>query len=446
MKKALVILPLLLAACAVGPDYQRPDVSLSDRFIGANAAAVADVAQQRWWQDYNDPLLSTLVEQGLSQSLDVLTAIERIQQARANAKATGLSAAVSGSLDVANVRQGGDAIDGVQVIDSQQLSAALVVDLFGRVQRGREAALADLVAAKAESQTVRLAWLAELVSAYADARYYQAVKKLAENTIAAREQTAAIIRLQFEAGASTQFEVATAEALLATAKADVPRYQALFSANVFSIATLLNTSATEVFAQMEAPSEQLETPAIYELGVPADLLRNRPDVRSAEADLAAAVANVGVAQAALYPAISLSGTVGASDGLESWTFGPQLSLPIFNQVALRANRDAAESIAAQAELQWRAAVLKAVEDVQIGQSNLEHYTARSTALQQAAESYQQALAMAQENFRAGAITLLDLLDTDRNALAASLSAASAINDNAKAWAVLKIAIGAGAGE
>lgn len=195
---------------------------------------------------------------------------------------------------------------------------------------------------------------------------------------------------------------------------------------------------------MQKGAPLLRTPGRVKAGVPADLLRNRPDLRASEASLRAAVAAVGVAEADLLPSITLSGTVANSSGTRSWSLGPELSLPVLNRGALRANRDAKVSAARQAELSWRSAVNGAVEDVQVAASNLTQYRLRQSALEQAARSYGHALGLAQQNYEAGAITLLDLLDTDRSAASARISAASAANETAQEWAFLQIALGAGA--
>ncbi|MBU2960280.1 efflux transporter outer membrane subunit [Citreicella sp. C3M06] len=444
MKTRSLLLSLLLAGCAVGPEYQRPEVALQTRFVEGSAETIGAIAAQRWWLDYKDPTLTELVTRGLAQNLDVMAAIEAIRQAQAELRETGVNSAVDGSLSGARTTSGGDGFDGSSTIDSGELDASMVIDLFGGIRREREAAQASLTAARAEAETVRLAWLAELISAYADARYYQEVLALTRTTIRTRTETVAIIQRQFEAGATTEYELAEAEALLSTARASLPEYAALFDANVYAIATLLNEPAAPIMAQMQKGAPQLSTPGGDSTGVPADLLRNRPDVRSAEADLAEAVANVGVTEAALYPSLSLSGSVGRSDGADSWSFAPALSLPVFNQGQLRASRDAQISVAKQAEITWRSAVSSAVEDVQVARSNLSHYRQRASLLRTAASDYDRALSLAQENYRKGAITLLDLLDTDRSAASARISAASAVNDAAQAWATLKIATGSGA--
>ncbi len=443
MKPLFLLLGLIVAGCAVGPDFQRPDLSLQARFAGGDAEAVEAVAVQAWWRSYGDATLDGLVARGLAQNLDGMTAIEAIRQAQAELRETGVNAALEGSLSASDTRAGGDSIT-TTTTDSTELGAGFVIDLFGSIRRERESALASLSAARADAETVRLAWLAELIAAYSDARYFQEVLALTRDTIKAREETVDITRSQYEAGAATEYELAEAQALLSTARASLPQYAALFDARVYAIATLLNEPAGPILRRLQNGAAQLRTPGGAHTGVPADLLRNRPDVRSAEAELAAAVAEVGVAEAALYPSLSLTGSVGRSDSVGTWSFGPDLSIPVFNQSSLRANRDAQISAAKQAEITWRAAILEAVEDVQVAQSNLARSRQRAALLRTAANDYRRALSLAQENYRNGAITLLYLLETDRNTASARISAASAVNDAAQAWATLKIATGAGA--
>ncbi|MDK3019253.1 efflux transporter outer membrane subunit [Pseudodonghicola flavimaris] len=444
MKYASLSVLVLLTACTVGPRHQVPQATVQQRFIGGDAATVGAVAQQRWWEEYRDRELSALIGTGLQQNLDSLAAMERIREAQARLRATGVNAAMDGALETGRSRSGGDATT-TGTATSSGLSASFVIDLFGGIRRGRDSALAGLAGAQADLDTTALAWVAELIAAYADARYNQEALALTRETIRTREQTLEITRQKYDAGAATEYEVAEAEASLASARAALPQYNAAFSTNVFAIGTLLNTQSGPILARMQRGAPQLRIPAPRGSGVPADLLRNRPDIRSAEAALAAAVAEAGVSEAELYPALTLSGSVARVSSTDSWSFGPVLSLPVFNQGALAANRDAAVSAARQAAIDWQAAVLTAVEDVQVAQAQLTQYRQRAVALRRAAEAYDRALQLAQQNYRDGAITLLDLLDTDRSAASARISAASAANDAAKAWATLRIAIGAGAG-
>ncbi|MCA0996120.1 efflux transporter outer membrane subunit [Alloyangia pacifica] len=440
------LLPLLLAAgcAAVGPEYERPQMALQQDFVGGTSGPVAQVAAKAWWQDYRDPMLSDFIARGLSQNLDVAAARERIRQAEANLRATGVNAALDGALDASRTRSGGEA-SAISTASASDLSASLVLDMFGGIRREQQAAAADLSAARSDLQQARLAWLADLVAAYSDARYYQQALALSRNTINSRVETVRVTQDQYDAGAETEYNLAQAQALLDAARADLPGYHAQFNANVFALATLLNEPAGPLMAQMEKGAPQLRTPAGGATGVPADLLRNRPDVRYYEQLLQAAVADVGVAEADRLPSLTLSGDLGVTSGTSSWSFGPALSLPLLNQGLLSAKRDAAISEARQAEIDWRSSVRGAVEDVQVAQSNLSLYRQKSNALQTSAASYERALGLARDNYRGGAITLLDLLDTDRSAASARISAASARNDAAKEWATLQIAIGAGAG-
>nr|WP_321981595.1 efflux transporter outer membrane subunit [uncultured Cohaesibacter sp.] len=442
--KLLKLMPIvLLAGCAVGPDYQRPDIGLSANYVGSKVNASLVARDDAWWKDYKDARLNAFISRGLEQNLDVAAAKERIKEAQANMRATGVNSAVDGSASLSRTRSGGDGV-GVSNVTNRDLSASLVIDMFGGLRREREAAKASMLAAKADLEETRLAWLAELIADYSDARYYQQALALTRETIKSRVETVSIINKQVTVGDATEYDLAEAQALLDSARADLPQYLAYFNAQIFAIASLLNEPAGPILAEMQKGAPQLRTPGRISTGTPADLLRQRPDVRYYEELLHAAVADVGVATADMLPSLTLSGDLGISAGADSWSFGPELSLPILSQGKLAAQRDASVSQAKQAEIDWRSAVTSAVEDVQVAQSNLTQYRLRSAALQQSARSYKKAFDLAQKNFRGGAITLLDLLDTDRSTASAKINAASAANDAAKEWATLQIAIGSGA--
>ncbi|OCX61294.1 RND transporter [Thioclava sp. SK-1] len=436
---------MLVAGCAaVGPNFQAPNAALTAQFVGGDAAQLNEVAQKAWWRDYRDPMLTGLVERGFAQSLDIVQAQERIRQARAQLRQTGVNSALSGSGTVSRTRSGTDG-QGSAWQTNSDLSAGVVLDLFGGIRREQEAAQANLVAAQSDVGTQRLAWLAELIADYSDARYYQEALALTRQTITTRQDTFNITQQEVNAGAATTFELAEAQAALDSARAELPSYLAQFRASVFAIATLMNEPAGPLMAQMQRGASQLRIPGNIATGVPADLLRNRPDVRYYEAVLHQQVAQVGVDQAALYPSLSLTGDVSGVSTTKSWSFGPSVTLAILNQGALRAARDAQVSAAKQAEIDWRSAVMGAVEDVQVAQSNLQQYRQQAARLDQAAQSYTRALELGRTNYRNGALTLLDLLDTDRSQATARIAAASARNTAAQEWAMLQIAIGAGAG-
>ncbi|ALR18116.1 efflux transporter outer membrane subunit [Vibrio natriegens] len=436
---------LFVAGCTtVGPDFQQPDIDISQSYIGVeqNAQRSEQLTVNAWWLEFNDPVLNGLIERGLKQNLDIAAAKERIREAEAVMRTTGINAQLDGSADTDYLRSGGEGTS-TDNVSTTSLSATFVIDLFGGISREREAAIADLAAAEADLETTRLAWLADLVSAYLDARYYQKTLTLTNETIRSRMDTVDITDLQYRAGASTEYDLVKAQALLESARADYPGYIASLNANIFSIATLLNEPADKIMQEVQQNTVEQNIPSTPGYGVPADLLRNRPDIHYYESLLHAAVADVGVATADMYPSLTLTGDISTIDGDGSWSFGPALSLPIFNQGALRAQKDVKLSVAKQAEIDWRSAVIDAVEDVQVSISNFTQYQTQSDALKKSSDFYSKALLLAQQNFRDGAITLLDLLDTDRSAASAKISAASAINETTKEWVTLQIAMGAG---
>jgi multidrug efflux system outer membrane protein len=439
---------LLAAGCAaVGPDPDaRPAIPVPATFVEDGTAPAGKVASRAFWAEYRDPVLNDLIARGLKQNLDEAAARERIRAAAADLRGTGvLAGQVSGTASAARER-GASAGGAVQTAGNSSLGANFVFDLFGGARRERQGAAASLESAKAGLGTARLAWIAELIDAYGDARYYQQALALTRKTVSTREETVRITRDQREFGVVSEFDMAQAEALLAGARAELPGYEAQFNAQAYRIATLLNEPAAGVLAQMKRGAAQPRIPATGRAGVPADLLRNRPDLRAAEYDLAAALAAVGVATADLLPSLSLTGSVSETGGAKSWGFGPAISFPVLNQGALQATRARRMAEAREAEIAWRAAVSQAVEDVQVAQSNLRRYREQAAALEGAAAAYDRAYQLARTSFAEGELALLDLLDSDRSTASARLSAASARNQAAKEWAALQIATGAGAGE
>ncbi|TMV85409.1 efflux transporter outer membrane subunit, partial [Thioclava sp. BHET1] len=331
MTKALSLMSLLLvSACAVGPNFQQPAVPLSASFAGGSAGSDGNVANQAWWRSYNDPRLTRYVETGLSQNLDVQGAQERIREAQAELRETGVNEAVTGTVDASRTRGGGTG-QSPHYATTATLSPAIVLDLFGGLRRERESATAALVAAQADLQETRLEWLASMIEAYSNARYYQEAIALTRASISSRSETLQITQKQFDNGDATTYDLAEARAVLQTAQADLPQYVALFNSNVYAIANLLNQPGEPILAQMRKGAPQLRIPYTAASGIPADLLRNRPDVRYDEALLHEAVANVGVATADMLPSVSLGGTLSDEAGTRSWSFGPSISLPLLSQ-------------------------------------------------------------------------------------------------------------------
>lgn len=444
MKQTFGILAALafLSACdVVGPDYVEPAVDVPQRFVGGGSSALLEAPTEQWWRRLDTPFLNELVARGSAQNLDVLTALERIRAADAALSRTGVNAQTDGALSARSTRRGGDDIDeGTQ--SGVSADAAYVFDLFGGVRRDRERAIANFEASQFDAGAVRLAYLADLVDSYIQARYFQEAAAITRQTIASRRRTLALVSERREAQEATELELQQARALLSAAEASLPFLIAQFEVNVFHIATLLGEPAAPLLARMQQGARQPRPRGFTAIGIPADLVRNRPDVRAAERSLAAATAAVGVAEARLYPSLRISGnfTVGTDD---SWSFGPGIALPVLDRGVLRGDRNIAISLARQAELDWRNQVLVAIEEVQVALTLGRNWSRQMTFLEQAARESGQVLRLSRESYAGGLVTLTDVLDAERANSANRLAVADAVRNYAASWARLQVATGKG---
>jgi len=465
MKIVKALLPLsllLLSGCVVGPDYQAPNAALPAKFSEGGQATADDVTLKPWWEAFRDKKLNSLVAQGLGENLDVQQSIERIIEARADvivAAAGGLpEISASGSGSVAG--QDGSYPRNSSGNDHSETKtiggggdASWLIDLFGQYRRAKESANASLDAAYADVNVARLAYLSDLTSSYIEARYNQEAYALQQKSLASRRETLKLTNDIKAAGAASSLDVVQAEGLVNSTLAELPGYQTGFNQAANHIATLLGLPATSVTAGLRNGSSQPSPRYNTKIGVPADLVRNRPDIRKAERLLAAATASIGVAEAQLYPSLSLSGTIdgsrivasAASGGLSSWSFGPSLSLPIFNGGRLKANVDIAKSGAQQQYLAWKQTVLNGVEEVENALVALRNNYQTVAALRKVVDSYEQALSLARESYKGGATSLLDVLDAERSLATSRISLASGIRNLANNYVSLNVAIGGGAG-
>jgi multidrug efflux system outer membrane protein len=438
---------LALGACTVGPDYRAPVIDLAGRYAHGAATPLPAAAAEPWWRELNDARLNAYVAQGNAANLTLAAALERIRAAEAALGRTGLNAATSGALSSDVTVTGGSSADPDWRANTR-FGAAWVLDLFGAQRRGRERALAGFDAAQFDAGVARLALVSEITATYLRARHQQAAAAITRGSIARRGQLLGLVEELRQAGAATLLDVEQARALLKTAEANLPALEAGFEANVFRLATLLDRPAAPLLTEMREGAPQPRPRPVAEPGVPADLLRNRPDVRLAERRLAAAVAAVGVAEAALYPSVTLNGNIGLLQTGQggtgnSWSFGPALNLPILNRGALQADREVARSEARQAELAWRAAVRVAVQEVQVALSQLHHLRRQVAATEESLVYTGRVLELSRASYRARETTLTEILDAEISLANGRIGLAGALRDQALAWAELQVAAGKG---
>lgn len=433
-----------LTACApVGPEYVSPSMDLSNRFADGAGASRGQRSDEQWWMDYRDPILNDLINRGFSQNLSIKSAQAAAQAAEARAQAAGLSALQQPSTAAASTDR--TEIDGgpTNRTNSATLNVTYVFDVFGRVQRNHEAADAARAASRFRVGTARLAYLSAIVGSYIDARYALELLELNRQAIASQRQLLRIVRDRRAEGEASELQVAQAQASLDTQIAQLPLLESTFRASVFSIATLLDEPALPLLVKLERGAPQPMPHGSHAIGVPADLLLNRPDIKSAERNFAAAVARVGVAEAELYPSIALSGTIGINSDASTVGLGPTLSVPLLNRKALEANRQAAAAQAEQAQIEWRASVTQAIGEAQSAQSAFHSAQREAASLRSALRSNRRALELTNSAYLEGEASLLDLIAATEDVTETRQSLALAIQRTASSWLNLQIASGAG---
>lgn len=430
-----------LSACATEAPHKTPDPALPATFAAGQARPVGDITTEEWWRELDDPVLNRLIDRALASNLSIAEAMVRIDQARAAERATGLTETLGGTATLSGTRSGGDIPSSTTT--SGSLMPSLVLDLFGGIRQGQARAAADLSAATQDVGTARLAMLSSVIGYYLDLRYDERAMALTRAGIDTRRRTLELVKSQLKVGLGSDLDVARAQSNFESAEAELPRLQSDYFANLFAIATLLAEPAQPIAGELGHSGRIPRPGKAGSTGVPADLLRNRPDIRAAEQRLAAAWASVGVARAELYPSLSLTGSVTFAT-TDTWSYGPRLSLPLFNHAALDAAKDKAVAAAQEQELVWRATILQAVQEVQSAQANLSAARQELESRSRVTAAAERVQTLSEATYREGATSLIDLLTDQRSYADARQAEAKAQHDLALSWAKLQTAIGRGA--
>ncbi|MGK9264087.1 efflux transporter outer membrane subunit [Sinorhizobium meliloti] len=425
---ALLLTATTLAGCVVGPDYQKPLLALPANWGNAKQAKPSRPPElTEWWQRLRDPMLNELVQEAVSGSLDVAAAKARIREARASYRqsAGALFPSADGSSSV--TRNKSSAMTTVQgdIYSQYQagFDASWEIDLFGANRRAVEAARYGLDAAEEDLRSTLLTLIGDIASNYVEARGYQARIALARRTAASQRETAALTRTKFEAGASSAVDVSNAAGQAASTEADIPELEAAYAQTVHRLSVLTGRAPAALTDRLKKyaaiPTPKLPIPT----GIPAEILLTRPDVRLAERQYAQATARIGEAEAARYPGVSLTGDI-ATSGLKlgdlgknssiSWSFGPTLSVPIFNGGQLKAAVDVARAQRDQYFIAYRSSVLTALEDVENAIVSLAQERIRNGKLASSASHYREAASLARSLYQSGASSFLDLLEAERS--------------------------------
>lgn len=449
---SLSVTAILLAGCAVGPDYISPRIALPASWSSSTAEAPArPVELAAWWQRLGDKDLNALIEEAVAGNLDVAAAKAKIRQARASERQTGAALLPSASSSASASRQSTRGAD-AEAQFKAGFDASWEIDLFGGNARNAEAARYGSEAADEDLDAVLLTLVGDVATNYVSARGYQARIALAQRSAATQRAIADLTRTKFEAGSASAVDVSNAEGQAASTEAKLPDLTTAYSEAVHRLSVLTGRAPAELDGRMKKGGPIPRPRQAVPTGIPADLITNRPDIRRAERQYAQATAKIGVAAAERYPSISLGGTLsttatsigdlGKASSI-SWSLGPSLSIPIFNGGKLAAAQEAAEASRDQYLVAWKASVLKGLEDVENAIVAYRQERIKNGRLSAAAESYRRASELAQSLYQSGSSSFLDVLDAERSLYSAEDSLLSSTVAIANTYISLNKALGGG---
>ncbi|KAA9020775.1 efflux transporter outer membrane subunit [Sphingobium limneticum] len=460
---------LMLSACAAGPNYHAPQTSalgVPATYSQGDSAALSDTDLATWWTRLNDPALSSLIDNAIANNLDIVQAQARLRQAReslrqANASflpqvsgsATGgrnySSQDAGGRLDSSGNPIGGGSSNWSSSY-SARANASWQVDLFGELSRTSEAARADLAASGYDLANVRMTIISELVTNYVQARLAQQQLTIARETQAVQKDNYDIAGWRLQAGLVSSLDEQQAKAQLAQTNASVPQLEASLRGSLNRIAVLTGQAPGEATRTLETPAPIPVATTQIATGIPADTLRQRPDIRSAERALAAATARIGVAQAQLYPSLGISGNIGTTSNafkdlfslITGGVFG-NVAQTIFDGGRLRSQVRSQKAATDAAFAAYKQSVLTALEDVENAMASLDSARRRKVEFATAYDASNNAAILARSQYQVGLIDFQTLSTSETTLLNARNSLASAQSDEVLAIAQLYNALGGG---
>jgi len=435
-KVLLFSLLVILPGCTVGPNYHAPAVAApaqwSSPLVGGETSNSVAIAS--WWKNFNDPELNSLMARAVNSNLDLQLATARVREARAQYGVTsaGLWPAIGSSASYERQRQSqNQPLLGTFPIPSGAFEnnvyqagfdAAWEIDVFGGARRATEASRAGVAAAEFGRRDMLVSLLGEVARNYVEARGFQRQLMIAGENIKAQEDVLAITQDRFRHGLTSDLDVQQAATLLATTRAGVPTLESSLATSIHRLGVLLGQPPGALLVELSnvtpVPGASPEVP----VGLPSELLLRRPDVQQAERQLAAATAQIGVAQADLFPKFSLTGAAGfqsvsASDWFAGasrfWSFGPTVQWNIFDAGRIRGIIKVQNARQEQALVNYEKTMLAAFEDVENALVAYAKEQVRRRSLADAVSSSQESLHLANQLYTNGLVNFIDVLDAER---------------------------------
>ncbi|MCX5855982.1 MAG: efflux transporter outer membrane subunit [Deltaproteobacteria bacterium] len=436
MRRILLMLAvLILSACTIGKDYQRPDVEKPNvwRFEEKEAKAVANTA---WWEQFQDPVLNDLIRIALAENKDLLIAAAKVEEYMGRYGATRADqfpqASVKGTGERMRITENGyspipSGISPVYNNYQVALNASWEIDLWGKYRRASEAARADLLSTEEGRRSVILTLVTSVAGGYVNLLNLDQQLDIARSTVKTREESLNLFKLRFEGGVISELELSQVKSEYQEARAYIPQLEKAIAQQENALSILLGRNPGPILRGRIM--DQLTLPAIPE-GLPSDLLERRPDIRQAEQNLIAANAQIGVAKAAYFPSISLTGFFGTAstdlsnlfrDSSKVWNWGGSVNLPIFTAGRTRGQVKAAESVRQQSLFQYQQSIQTAfreVEDALVDQLKSREKLDAQMHQVSALRTYKDLALIRYEN---GYSSYLEVLDAERNLFSIELA-------------------------
>jgi len=453
----LFLIFVSVTGCAIGPDYHRPSVDTPVAWRLENPQA-KDMANTTWWEQFNDPVLNNLILVALKENKDILIATARIEEfmgrysatragifPQVGATATGFRSQVSDLINSPLPGTYDNPYNEFRLLGS----ASWEIDFWGKIRRSNEAARANLLSTEENRRTVIMSLVSTVAVAYIDLRDLDRELEITEDTLKSREDMLKLFRLRFDSGIISGLELKQAQLEYETALATVAVMQKLISQQENLISILLGRNPGAI-ARGKA-IDQLVLPAVAS-GLPSDLLERRPDIRQAEQDLIAANARIGVARAAYFPSISLTGSFGVMSAdltniftspAQTWSFGPAITVPIFTAGIISGQVKASEAMQKQALIHYQQVIQQAYREVNnalIDQSKTREQLQAQKRQVETARSYANLARLKYDN---GYTSYLEVLDAERSMFNVQLAYARTQAGLFKALVSLYKAMGGG---
>jgi NodT family efflux transporter outer membrane factor (OMF) lipoprotein len=452
---------LLLAGCTLGPDFEHPDSFSPASWFDTPAKPepvashpVAEPIRADWWASFGDPELTSLEQRVADANLDVRVAALRLAESRSQRRITAADQFPQINGDASYVRQkpspkgefsllggsgsGGAAAGGASGIPSQSgirpfnlwqygFDASWELDLWGKVRRAVEAADASVDASAEARRDILLSTMAEVARDYVQLRDVQEQLRIARENRDVADQGLGLTRAQASHGLTSELDVASAAAQLASVAATIPQLEQRQAEAINQLGFLLGQPPRALEAELVLPQTVPPVPPRVPIGVPSELAQRRPDIREAEARLHAATAEIGVAEAAFYPTVTLTGSLDIQaihfNNLAGWdartySAGPGISIPIFEGGRLKGNLELTKTEQQEAAITFQKTVLNAWQEVDNALVAYDAEQRRDDQLRRQVEQSRRQLALARQQYQRGETDFLHVLDAERQALAA----------------------------